>query len=58
MGGPELIYENVWVRNIRGNIPNDHPRVLEVGPMLVAKTEQGSPIYGWQTTASGLVNAP
>ena len=26
--------------------------------MLVARTAQGSPTYGWQTTASGLVDAP
>ena len=26
--------------------------------MLVAKTAQGSPTYGFQTTASGLVDAP
>ena len=56
--GSKLIEGYVWVVNIRENIPKDHPRVLEEGPMLVAKIAQGSPTCGWQTTASCLVDAP
>ena len=41
--GPKLIYYHVWVVNVQDNIPKDRPRILEEGPMLVAKTAQGSP---------------
>ena len=57
LGGHKLIYEHFCVGNIRANISNDHPWVLEEGPMSVAKTAKGSPTYGLKTTASGLVNA-
>ena len=43
--GSKLIEGYVWVVNIRENIPKDHPRVLEEGPMLVANTAQCSPSY-------------
>ena len=56
--GVKLIKGHVCLRNVQENIPKDQPRVLEEGPVLVAKAAQGSPTYGWQTTASGLVNAP
>ena len=57
-GGPKIVYKHIQIVNIRENIPKDHPRVLEEGPMLVAKIAQGSPTCGWQTTASCLVDAP
>ena len=41
--GAKLIYGHVWVRNVQEYIPKYHPRILEEGPMLVAKIAQGSP---------------
>ena len=54
----ELVYNHIRVRKFWENIPKAHPRVLEEGPMLVAKTAQGSPTYGWKTTSCGLIDAP
>ena len=56
MKGAKLVYNHVWVVNVKANIPKDQPKVLEEGPMLTAKTAQSSANYGWQTTASGLVD--
>ena len=53
----KIVYNNFWVGNVWANIPKDQPRVLEEGHVLVAKTAKGSPTYGWQTMASGLVDA-
>ena len=36
--GVKLIYDRIWVGIIQEIIPKDHPRVLEEGPRLVAKT--------------------
>ena len=52
------MYDNFWVGNIRKNIPKDYLKVLEEGPMLVAKTAQCSPTYLWETMASSLVEGP
>ena len=57
VGGPKLVYGHIMVGYVREKIPKDHPRVVQEGPMLVAKTAQGSPIYGWKTTVSGLVGS-
>ena len=38
VGGPKIIYKHRLVGNLRENIPNDNPRVLEEGHMLVVKT--------------------
>ena len=38
-----LIEDHVWVVNVWENIPKDQPRVFDEGPILVAKTAQGSP---------------
>ena len=45
--GDKLIYEHLWVGNFRENIPKDHPRVLEEGPKVGAKTVQDNPTNGW-----------
>ena len=34
----KIVYKYILVGNLWENIPKDHPRVLEEGPMLVAKT--------------------
>ena len=39
----KLVYQIVWIGNVRANIPKDHPRVLEEGPNVGAKTAQDSP---------------
>ena len=36
--GRNLLYKHICVGNVMVNIPKDHPRVLEEGPILVAKT--------------------
>ena len=56
--GIKLIDDHFWVGNFLENIPKDLPRVLEEGPMLVAKTAKRHSTYGGQSTASGLVDAP
>ena len=58
MGGPKLVYNHTQVRNVRENIVKDQPRVLEEGPINVAKPTKSSPTYGWQSTASCLVDTP
>ena len=35
---PKLVYKNIWVGNVRPNIPKDQPRVFEDGPIIWAKT--------------------
>lgn len=47
VSGPKLIYEHVWVGNVGANNPKDHPRVLEEGPKVGAKTVQDNPTNGW-----------
>ena len=44
--GPTLVYKNIRVEKVREKVPSDQLRVLEEGPILVAKTAQASPIYG------------
>ena len=56
--GDKIVYDNVWAWNVLENIPKVNARLLEEEPMLVAKTAQGSPTYGWQTTAGGMVDTP
>ena len=34
--GPEIIYNNVWIKNVQEIILKDHPRVLEEGPKVGA----------------------
>ena len=55
---PKLVYKHIQVGYVRENIPKDHPRVLEEGLMLVAKTTQGSPTYELQLMAHGLIDSP
>ena len=41
--GDKIVYNHVWIVNVRENIPKEQPRVLEEGAILVAKTAKGSP---------------
>ena len=34
VGGPKILYKHIQVGNIRENIPKDHSRVLEEGPLI------------------------
>ena len=43
VGGPKFDYKYIWIRNVRTNIHKDHPRVLEEGPFIRAKTVKKSP---------------
>ena len=56
--GYKIIEDHFCVSNARENIPKDQLRVLEKGPMLEAKTAQRQSTYRWQSTSSGLVDAP
>ena len=44
---PKIIYDYVRVEKFWENIPKDHPRVLEEGPKVGAKTVQDNPTNGW-----------
>ena len=37
MIGPKIVYDHVWVGNIRSNIPKDHPRSFRKYPKFVPK---------------------
>ena len=42
--GPKLVYYHIRVGNILENIPKDQPRVLEEGPIFVAKLPKAVPL--------------
>ena len=42
---PKLLHKHIWVGNFLEKSPKDKPRVLEEGPILVAKTAKSSPTY-------------
>ena len=41
--GPKIVYDNVWVGNVREKIPKDHQRVLEEGPKVVPRQSKDAP---------------
>ena len=49
--GAKLVKDHVWVGNIRENIPKHHPRILEKGHKVGAKTVQSSVKQHGQSTA-------
>ena len=57
MRGVKIIDYCIWIVNVQELIPNEHPRFLEEGPKLLAKTAQDSLTYGSQSTASSLVES-
>lgn len=56
--GIKLIEYPIWFVKVQEIIPKDHPRVLDEGPKLVAKTVKRHFTYGGQSMASGLIDAP
>ena len=56
VSGVKLIEDRIWFTNVREIIPKDHPRVLEEGHKLVAKTSKRKFTYGNHSTATSLFN--
>ena len=56
--GLKLINDCIWVGNISEILSKEKSRVLEDGPMFVAKIAKRQSTYRGQSTASVKVDAP